>query len=323
MKSTMQAKKSCLILAAGFGTRMGEIGKVLPKVMWPVFEQSLLEMQVRFAKSLGYQGRIYINLFHQANQIRSLTNDLEVFSDVIWLEEKPEILDIGGGVHNLASRNEINYKGELLVLNADQFLWFDSHDLENWRNNFPQWDSILISREVNSAEGYNALKLTSSHKLQGIIQNIDFKANEKIITYSGNALINLESLNQQKGPSKFFESVCPFSKNVYSQLSPESDYWDFGTAKRYFESMFKVLDLQIKGEESRFLKFLKEHKIIDLKKISKQSRSYGCASNEVINLSKEEVGEKVSRKIIISGPVKNVDAEPQIIYNEITQFVSL
>jgi len=36
----------CLILAAGFGTRMGKIGKKLPKVHGPDFEKSLLELQV-------------------------------------------------------------------------------------------------------------------------------------------------------------------------------------------------------------------------------------------------------------------------------------
>ena len=48
-----------LILAAGKGTRMGEIGKVLPKVLWPIYERSLLELQVQYAKSLGIKD-IYI-----------------------------------------------------------------------------------------------------------------------------------------------------------------------------------------------------------------------------------------------------------------------
>ena len=34
------------ILAAGKGTRMGEIGKVVPKPLWPIYEKSLLELQV-------------------------------------------------------------------------------------------------------------------------------------------------------------------------------------------------------------------------------------------------------------------------------------
>ena len=42
-----------LILSAGLGTRMGEIGKILPKVLWPIYFKSLLELQIRYCQSLG------------------------------------------------------------------------------------------------------------------------------------------------------------------------------------------------------------------------------------------------------------------------------
>ena len=31
-----------LILAAGFGTRMGDEGRRLPKPLWPIFEENLI-----------------------------------------------------------------------------------------------------------------------------------------------------------------------------------------------------------------------------------------------------------------------------------------
>ena len=68
----------CLILAAGFGTRMGEIGKSLPKVLWPIFERSLLELQVEYAKSLGIQ-KIFINLHHQKDIILDYVQNKSVF----------------------------------------------------------------------------------------------------------------------------------------------------------------------------------------------------------------------------------------------------
>ena len=43
-----------LILSAGFGTRMGEIGKTLPKILWPIFDKSLLELQVLYLKEMPH-----------------------------------------------------------------------------------------------------------------------------------------------------------------------------------------------------------------------------------------------------------------------------
>ena len=91
----------CLILAAGFGTRMGSIGQKLPKVLWPVFEKSLLELQVAYARSLGAK-RVFINLHHMGEEIERFCQDRAAFEDVTYLWERPEILDIGGAVHNLA-----------------------------------------------------------------------------------------------------------------------------------------------------------------------------------------------------------------------------
>ena len=43
----------CLIFSAGLGTRMGELGRILPKPAWPLFETTLLGAQIEFALELG------------------------------------------------------------------------------------------------------------------------------------------------------------------------------------------------------------------------------------------------------------------------------
>ncbi|PJB53459.1 MAG: nucleotidyltransferase family protein, partial [Bdellovibrio sp. CG_4_9_14_3_um_filter_39_7] len=49
-----------LILCAGKGTRMGAIGKVLPKPLWPLFEKTLIDWQIIQMMKLGIKN-IYIN----------------------------------------------------------------------------------------------------------------------------------------------------------------------------------------------------------------------------------------------------------------------
>lgn len=279
----MPAKKCALILAAGFGTRMGSIGKKLPKVMWPIFEKSLLEIQVQFARELGYQN-IYINLFHQAEEILERTRNNPAFNDVIWLREEPEILDIGGGIHNLASRPEINYSGELLVLNADQFLWFTANDLEEWKKQNVGFDAILLTWMVNSSDGYNRLDFDKNHHFVGITQNKDIPRDLAICTYSGNSLINLASLKKVTGPSKFFESVCPSLNKIKSAQLPTGEYWDFGTATRYWASMSKIINRLSAKNYDAFIRFIVKIGGIDLSKFHSESHSYNCKTPNLIHL---------------------------------------
>ena len=70
-----------LILSAGFGTRMGEIGKTLPKILWPIFDKSLLELQALYLKEMGVKD-IFINLFHQKDKIIDYCKKNETFNDV-------------------------------------------------------------------------------------------------------------------------------------------------------------------------------------------------------------------------------------------------
>ena len=153
----------CLILAAGFGTRMGSIGQKLPKVLWPVFEKSLLELQVAYARSLGVEN-IYINLHYMGEEIESYCKNRQAFEGVTFLWEKPEILDIGGAIHNLAA--QVKYKGKLLVLNADQFFYLKKEELERILTPYEKYSGVLFSYWVNSSLGYNALEIDSNRSLQ-------------------------------------------------------------------------------------------------------------------------------------------------------------
>src|SRR5690606_33794235 len=127
------------------GTRMGEIGKSLPKVLWPIFEKTLLELQVEYAKSIGAK-KIYINLHHQKDLILNFTKNKSAFEDVTFLVED-EILDIGGGIHNLASN--VGYKGKLLVLNADQFFLMPKDFVEASLKNLSRSPVLLFSYQVD------------------------------------------------------------------------------------------------------------------------------------------------------------------------------
>ncbi len=251
-----------LILAAGKGTRMGEVGRSIPKVLWPIFEKTLLELEIAYANQFNPK-EIFINLFHRKDFIEKEILSKKMENEITIVKEN-SVLDIGGAIHNIASK--VDYKGKLLVINSDQFIILDDRVKEEFSSKMETSDVCLLSYTVPTKDGYNALS-TIDNKLNGIVPN------EKIEeatceTYTGMSCINLESLKPVQGESKFFESVAvPAKMNIRTLNIKSSRYWDFGTLRRYYDSMFSILNSLNKGENDVFISFLKKSGAIDEKKI--------------------------------------------------------
>ena len=257
-----------LVLSAGFGTRMGLIGKFLPKILWPVFEKTLLELQVMYLKSLGCQ-KIYVNshFLHE-----SISKKFPLVSESARLIHEPKLLGSGGTIHHIAHLN--NYKGLLLFTNGDQFIFPGSPTIKNATEKTKEYSAILFSIEV--ARGYS--ELIVKHDLLEGIENAPKK--EKYLTYSGMGLVNLSKLNKHKGESNFFDSVVNPSKG-HTLVVPGGEYWDFGTDQRYFHSLFKLLS----EHKSAFFEFCLKQKAFLQEKSSPSINSYNHSSANTINLS--------------------------------------
>jgi NDP-sugar pyrophosphorylase family protein len=301
-----------LILAAGKGTRMGEIGTKLPKVLWPIYEKSILELEVLYARNLGFNN-IYINLFNYADKILSEVKGLEAFEGVQFLIEK-EKLDIGGAVHNLA--REVGYKGNLLILNSDQFIMIDKEVWEDSFENFEKNDHLLFSYNVNSNDKYNAM-ISKDGKLFDIIDKNEIEDNKVIETYTGMSLIDLSKLDVYNGESNFFESVANYKKkNISVQNIKKSKYWDFGTIPRYWKSIFSILEKY--DSEEPFINFLKDKKAIIKEKVFQNS--YASHEKNCINLTDEKII-GVENSIILKKPTTSFDKERnKIIWNDLVQY---
>ncbi len=311
----------CLILAAGFGTRMGAIVEKLPKVLWPVFEKNLLELQVAYAKSLGID-KIYINLHFMGDQILEFCKSRPAFEGVEFLMERPDILDIGGAIHNLASLPTVKYKGKLLVLNADQFFYLKKDDLIKILAPYTKSPAALFTYWVNSSLGYNSLEMDENRLVKKIIKNKDLPPNHRVETYTGISYVDLSQLTKTPGPSSFFESVCPFQeKDIPGILLDNVDYWDFGTVQRYWETSFRILDTYKNKSTHPFLRFLVQEKALKTWKINLQNNSYYAKSPNVINLNSDEVTQSLNSCIILTGSNAIKMEEKSIWWNSIVQEV--
>ncbi|QBY02412.1 nucleotidyltransferase family protein [Rhodophyticola sp. CCM32] len=104
--------RACMIMAAGFGTRMGALTAACPKPLIKVAGRPLIDHALAEARDAG-AGRIVVNGHYRADQLAAYLADAP---EVRFLHEVPEILDSGGGV-----RNALPLLGEIpfWTLNSD------------------------------------------------------------------------------------------------------------------------------------------------------------------------------------------------------------
>lgn len=87
---------TAMVLAAGFGTRMGALTEDRPKPLLPVAGRPLIDHALDAAAGAGLT-RAVVNLHYRGDQIRAHLAARGAPS-VAFSEEQPEILDTGGGV---------------------------------------------------------------------------------------------------------------------------------------------------------------------------------------------------------------------------------
>ena len=88
-----------MILAAGFGSRLGTLGATRPKPMLPVCGAPLVRWSVEWLRVHGIR-EIAINLHHHGDQVRSALGDGSLLGVSITYFDEPEILGTGGGIRN-------------------------------------------------------------------------------------------------------------------------------------------------------------------------------------------------------------------------------
>ncbi|MBF9029622.1 NTP transferase domain-containing protein [Rhodobacterales bacterium HKCCE3408] len=101
----------CMILAAGFGTRMRPLTDEMPKPLIEVAGRALIDHALDMAEDAG-AGPIAVNGHYRAEQMAAHLAD----GRATFLRESPEILGSGGGVRNALP---VLGEGPLVTLNAD------------------------------------------------------------------------------------------------------------------------------------------------------------------------------------------------------------
>ena len=142
-----------MILAAGLGLRMRPLTDHLPKPLIKVAQKRLIDYGMDRLREAGVQ-RVVVNGHYLADQV-SLWSKQQTSPEVVFSDERAEILDTGGG---LAKALPLLGEHPFFVLNSDSF-WIEGKvpALSRLRGtwNDATMDCLLLLCHIDRTIGYD------------------------------------------------------------------------------------------------------------------------------------------------------------------------
>ena len=226
------------ILAAGLGTRLGDLTKDRPKALVKINGEELLALTIRRLKEQGFT-EIVVNIHHHGEMVMDFLKKHDDFGVPIHIsDERDQLLDTGGAlvkaakyldgdepvlVHNVDIISEVNFS-KLLAFHAER-----------------QALSTLCVRERASDR---ALIFDHQWQLKGWSNNKtgEFKWSTSPVTgyqtyaFSGIYVISPEFIRKinQKGKFSIIDTWLDLAgKNKIAGYLDKSEYWfDLGTSEK-------------------------------------------------------------------------------------------
>ena len=193
---------STMILAAGFGKRMGSLTDKIPKPLIKINNTPLLKNCIDFLLNIGCK-KIVINTHYQHKLIFNFINE-NYKPGNIFISYESDILDTAGAV-----KNAINFFNEesILVTNSDIFLKKENEkDIIRLVKNFRTEHEckLLLAKKENS---FGLINKSGDFYFNRKNQLKRWKNGEKILYYSGIQMFNLNILNNFSSKKFSFNKV--------------------------------------------------------------------------------------------------------------------
>jgi mannose-1-phosphate guanylyltransferase len=154
-----------MILAAGRGTRLGDLGAELPKSMLPLAGRPVLEWTLQALRSAGILD-VVINLHHAADVIPARFGDGSKLGLRIHYIHEPEILGTAGAVRN--ARHLLD-DGSFLVVYGDTVLDWDPGPMVSDHAAAEAVATIAVS-EVPDPSNMGVVLFDADHRITAFIE---------------------------------------------------------------------------------------------------------------------------------------------------------
>ena len=222
--------KTALILCAGFGKRLEQLTKSIPKPLLKIKDITLLERTLQIIDKLEIK-EVKINTFYLEDQIIDFIKNYKSSLEIEIIKDGKEILDTGGGILNLINSSEDE---DFIVFNPDT-MW-DIKYIDELKGMIEYYDSNKLSNlllVVNKKKSFDK-RFIGDFELKN---KSLFKYENNNFIYIGCQIINKKILNN------ISDTSFSISKVWNNELS-KNNLNGFESTKEFFH----VTDLEIFNE---------------------------------------------------------------------------
>jgi mannose-1-phosphate guanylyltransferase len=230
-----------MILAAGFGTRLSELGVPLPKPLFPVCNVPLVRWAVSYLVGYGVC-ELVINLHHEGQRIRAALGDgHDLGARITYVEEEGEILGTGGGVRNVR-----DFLGEetCVVMNGKITIDADLHAALAHHQASGALATMVVKPDPEAAR-WGGIGVDRAGRVVSLLGEPALSAETREHLFTGIHLLQpafLEALPE--GPScivragyrPLFARGAPLAAYVH-----EGYFWDHSTPSRFLQGNLNLV----------------------------------------------------------------------------------
>lgn len=236
-----------MILAAGFGTRLGELTRLKPKPMLPICGTPLVRWSVLWLRHHGVRD-IVINLHHLGEQIRDELGDGSALGVSIAYSPEEVILGTGGGLREARSLLDDGSGAPILVMNGKIMLDLDLGDLLRLHRGRASEATMVLRRDDEGVWG-GSLGADAQGRLVRLLGEMSPGADPEVpqLMFTGVHVFE----------PRFLDRVPPdgeqcIIRTAYTQAFREDQsvhalvtdryWWEHSTPERYLAGMTNVLE---------------------------------------------------------------------------------
>jgi mannose-1-phosphate guanylyltransferase len=157
-----------LILAAGFGSRLGDLSSERPKPLFPVCDVPLIRYAIALLAVHDIR-EIAVNLHHRGELIEVELGDGSALGVSIHYSREETILGTGGGIRRLHDFLTEGGRSSFFVVNGKILIDVDLHQLRRLHE-ARDAAATMVLKETSDAQSWGAIELDDDDRVTRILE---------------------------------------------------------------------------------------------------------------------------------------------------------